>query len=117
MLALPYNPYRKQLLTMAGGTWFVFGLILLLVRPMFVQNVGWRDSYLPFFVIWFLGAFWLGWGLTGRWKRSLLWSSIGLIAFWLRIHSLFTLINLGLLLAFGGVWEYYWHLCRPPETN
>jgi len=117
MLALPHNPYRKQLLVMATGTWVFFGLFLLYIRPQFVQNVGRENSYLPFFVIIFVGMLWSWWGITGRWKRSLLWSGIVALSVWLRVNSLLSIINVVLLLGFGGAWEYYWHLCRQPKSD
>lgn len=108
--SLPYNPYRKQLFVMATATWLVLVGLLIVVLPTFVENVIWYGSYLPFFLLLFLSLLWSIWGLTGRWKKSILWSFIVTTVVWLRVNQLDSPINFLLILGFGGVWEYYWHL-------
>jgi len=115
MLALPFNPFRKQQVVLSIGTWFFVGMFLVFVRPSFVQNLGFPDSYLPLIVFIFLGLFWTLLSVSGRWKRSLLWSLLFIVGLWLRIFSLFSFIHLLLLLSFGIVWEYYWHLSHQPN--
>ena len=119
MALLPYNPYRRQLTVMACATWMVFlGILLMIVPPAFVKDVAWRSSYLPFFILAFLGLFLSIWAVTGRWKRSSLWAGIVTVGLWLRVNQLDAPWNILLLVSFGCVWEYYWHLSlRPAQSD
>ena len=112
MGVFPYHPYRKQMLTMAGSSWFLLVLVVLFIQPEFLQNVGWRNSYLPFFIILELAFFWTVWGVSGRWKRSLMWSGAGTLCIYLRVNLLASWINVLLLFGFCCVWEYYWYLSK-----
>ena len=109
MAELPHYPYRKQVLVMATATWIVFIWFVTMVDPLFVAHVGWKSSYLPLLILSFLAFGLTFWGITGRWKRSLLWTTIVTVAVWLRMNQLDSIVNLVLLIAFGAVWEYYWH--------
>ena len=117
MSLLPYNPYRKQLALMALSTWVVLFGCLMIVPPSFVKDVVWQSSYLPFFVLIILSLFWSIWSITGRWKRSGLWSIIATVGLWLKINQLDSPWNILLLLGFGGVWEYYWNLATDPSIS
>jgi hypothetical protein len=112
MRVFPYNPYRKQMLVMAGGTWIVLLLQLLFIPPFFLKDVGWRDAYLPFYIMLALALFWSIWGISGRWKRSGTWSGAGVLLIYLRINQLDSWVNTLLLLGFCLVWEYYWYLSK-----
>jgi hypothetical protein len=115
-MKLPYYAYRRQTALMAGVTWFVLLIFILWFEPEFVRDVPVRNSYLPFFMLVFAFFYWTLLSLTGRWKRSLLWTFITTAVIWLRINQLTSLINLGLLLSFGVIWEYYWRYLHPkPE--
>ena len=116
MTLLPFNLYRKQLSVMALSTGFVFFGCLLLVTPAFVKDVGWPNSYLPFFELLLLSIFFAIWAVTGRWKRSGLWSVIMSAGIWLRVYQLDSIWNILLLISFGIVWEYYWHLTKPTSV-
>jgi hypothetical protein len=110
---LPVFPYRKQILVAAIATWTTLLWMLLVIPPTFFADVLWRNSFLPLLLLIGLAVGLTLWAITGRWKRAGLWASIITVAAWLRINQLDTLINIGLLLAFGVVWEYYWRYQRP----
>lgn len=112
MAGLPHNIYRKQALVAAIATWLAFIWLVLMVDPTFTANVGWKLSYLPFFILVSLAVCLTLWGLSGRWKRSGLWTLIITVGLWLRLNQLDSIINTVLLLAFGLVWEYYWKLSK-----
>jgi len=110
MQRLPYNPYRKQLVLVALITWLVLCGTMMIVSPDFVRDVWWRNSYTPFFILLLLALFWSLWAITGRWKRSGLWTIILTTGIWLRTTQLDSIWNMMLLISFGVVWEYYWNL-------
>ncbi len=112
MGVLPHNPHRKQLLVMATTTWLMFFFIVLFIQPAFIQNILWQNSYLPLFIILGFACFWLIWGISGRWKRSLTWSGASVLFVYFRINQLDSWINIVLLLCFCFVWEYYWYLSK-----
>lgn len=104
------NPYWRQQLVMAAISWMALLALVMLIEPSFVADVLWRGSYLPFFGFLWLGCFWLLTSISGRWKRSLLWSSS--LVGWaiLREMQLDSWLTVGLLVAFNLVWAYYWKL-------
>lgn len=107
---LPFNPYRKQLALTTLVTWMVLWGLVMIVPPAFVKDVGWRSSYLPFFGLVLSGLYLGMWTVTGRWKRSGLRSLVVTVGLCLRVYQLDSAINLILLISFGGIWEYYWHI-------
>lgn len=115
MGVLPHNPYRKQMLVMATATWITLALMLLFIQPTFLKDVGWKNSYLPFFVTLELALFWSIWGISGRWKRSGTWSGAGVLYVYLRVSQLDSWMNILLLFGFCFVWEYYWYLSKQPS--
>lgn len=112
MGVFPYHPYRKQMLVMAGATWLVLVLLLLFIQPIFIKDVGWSGSYFPFFVLVELALFWSIGGISGHWKRSLMWSGAGTLLVYLRVNQLDSWINSVLLFGFCFIWEYYWYLSK-----
>lgn len=116
-VSLPPFKYRIQVLLAAGITGCVLLCMFLFMEPDFVKDVIYPGSFGPFFIlVWFTGF--LGWwGISGRWKRSLLWNSIGVTAIGLRLYQLDTWFNWLLLICFGVVWEYYWKISKPTQTN
>lgn len=112
MAGLPYHPYRRQALAAAVATWLLFVWLILVVDPSFVADVGWEYSYLPLLLLVLASVGLTLWGITGRWKRTGLWTLIIVVSLWLRINQLDSIVNLILLFSFGAVWEYYWRLSK-----
>lgn len=112
MAGLPHHPYRKQALIAATATGLLTVWLVVMVDPAFVADVLWKSSYFPLLLLLFAFVSLTLWGLTGRWKRTGLWTLVITLSFWLRINQLDSIINMFLLIAFGIVWEYYWRLSK-----
>lgn len=97
---------------MAGVSWLALGWLIIRIEPAYVADILWKESYLPFFSLVWLGWFWLLTAVSGRWKRSLLWASSVTGWLWLRGMQLDTWLTIGLLTAFNLVWAYYWKLSQ-----
>lgn len=110
MLKIPPNPYRKQQMILLLINCLTLAGLLFLVPPAFVADVVWPQSYILLLLLVMVSIFWFMLILTYRWKKSGLWAVIAGVYLWLRIQALDTWINVGLLLAFLLVFEYYWKL-------
>jgi hypothetical protein len=97
---------------MAIVSWLALAWMVIWVEPNYVANILWKESYLPFYSLFWWGWFWLLTAMSGRWKRSLLWASSLTCWLWLRSMQLDTLWTIGLLLAFNLVWAYYWKISK-----
>jgi hypothetical protein len=117
MLALPFNPYRAHMSVLAIVTWLWIITILLFVPPAFIKDVGIPDSYGLFFIPYSLALLWTLWSLSGRWKLSLLWMGILSLMTWLHVRGFLTVITLILLISFGLVWGYYWHVSHTSSES
>lgn len=104
--------YWRQQVVMAGMSWLGLAALVALVEPSYVADVLWRESYLPLLLLFGLGWFWLLLGISGRWKRGLLWSSSLTALLWLRMMRLDNWTTVGLLVAFNLVWAYYWKISK-----
>jgi hypothetical protein len=116
MFKIPPNPYRKQQMILLLVTAAVLAGLLFLVPPSFVADVWWPQSYTPLLILVMMFVFLLILVITNRWKKSLLWAVVASTALWLRLQALDTWLNVGLLISFLLVFEYYWKLGKSAES-